>query len=318
MTARHLHRQLIRQHVVGPIPACATLVLMLMTLSLPAVAVDAATTVVAKVGGSEVTVGEVRAYLQTLDPQVRREISKDSTLLNRVVRSYSTRTVVLSEAKSKGWEKKPDVAAQLERIRNETIVSTYLNALSQPPPDFPSDGEIQAAYDTNKSRFMMPRQFEIAQIFLALPPDADGAKREEVGKRLVEVQKKLRQSPAAFAGLARQYSDDPSTARNGGAIGWVTETAMVADIRAVVLELEKGGITEPLALADGWHIIRLIDTKPAAVRPLAEVRQAIIAGLREQRQAENEQAYLTQLHEKTPPAINELVLPQVLLGLASD
>jgi peptidylprolyl isomerase len=301
---------------VAVLSAAAMLVLVTAPLHRPAAAADAAATIVAKVGSSEVTLGEVRALLQTLDVPVRAELIKDPALLNRLVRSYAARAAVLSEAKAKGWEKKPDVAAQLERIRNEAIVSTYLNAETRPPAGFPSDAEIQAAYDTNKARFMMPRQFEIAQIFLAVAAGADQAEQEKVRKRLDEVQKKLRQSPAAFAELARQYSDDAATARSGGTIGWVTETAMIADIRAAVLSLEKGGIAEPLALADGWHIIRLIDTKPAAVRPLPEVRQAIIDGLREQRQAENEQAYLARLLEKSPPAINELALPQVLQGLA--
>lgn len=296
--------------------AAAMLVLVTAPLHRPAAAAEAAATIVAKVGSSEITLGEVRAFLETLDAPVRADLTKDPALLSRLVRSYAARAAVLSEAKAKGWEKKPDVAAQLERIRNETIVSTYLNAETRPPADFPSDAEIQAAYDTNKARFMMPRQFQIAQIFLAVAAGADQAEQEKVRKRLDEVQKKLRQSPAAFAELARQYSDDTATARNGGTIGWVTEAAMIAEIRAVVPSLEKGGITEPLALADGWHIIRLIDTKPAAVRPLPEVRQAIIDGLREQRQAENEQAYLARLLEKNPPAINELALPQVLQGLA--
>lgn len=313
-----MRQRLCRRRLAAVFAALVAALVMGLAPRQPVVAAEAATTVVAKVGGTDITLGELRGYLQTLDASVRANLAKDPVLLNRVVRSYVARAVVLSEAKAKGWEKKPDVAAQLERIRNEAIVATYLAAQTRPPDDFPSDADIQAAYDTNKARFMMPRQFEIAQIFLALPPGADTSEQEKVRERLDEVQKKLRQSPGMFAELARQYSDDAATARNGGTIGWVSEAEMIADIRSVVLSLEKGGIAAPLALADGWHIIRLIDTKPAALRPLADVRQAIIDGLHEQRRAESEQAYLSRLLEKNPPAINELVLPQVLQGLAAQ
>ncbi len=67
-----------------------------------------------------------------------------------------------------------------------------------------------------------------------------------------------------------------------------------------------------MKLDDGWHIIKLLDTKPAYTRPLSEVRDAIVQQLRAGRGAENRKAYLAKLLQQNPPAVDELALSKLL------
>lgn len=281
----------------------------------PASPADA--TVIARVGSTEVTLAELQAYVQTLPKEAQAELGESPAALSRLVRSYVARLLVLNEAKTSGWEKQPDVITQIERARDAAIIGSYLRAQTEPPPGYPSTAEVEKAYEANKARFLVPRQYQIAQIFIALPADADRTTQDKAESKREEIRKKLRQKGTSFEDIARQSSDDASTAERDGLVGWVGETAMVPEVRAAVAGLEKGAVSEPIRTTDGWHLIRLLDTKPAAVPPLADVRELIISSLRNQKQAENEQLYLGQLVAKSPPAVNELALQQILTGAAS-
>lgn len=274
-------------------------------------------TVIARVGDTEVKVAELQGYVQTLPPDTRKELADNPAALSRLVRSYVARLLVLKEAKSADWEKRPDVIAQIERARDAAIIGSYLRAQTEPPADYPSEAEIQKAYDANKARFLVPRQYQIAQIFIDLPADADKAAEQKAQAKLEDVRKKLRQRGASFEDIARQNSDDANSAERGGVVGWVDETAMIPEVRSAVAGLEKGGISEPIKVSSGWHLIRLIDTKPATIPPLADVRDLIVSSLRSQRQSESEQTYLLQLAAKSPPAVNELALQRVLPAASS-
>ena len=139
-----------------------------------------------------------------------------------------------------------------------------------------------------------------------------GSSPSKARKKLDEVVVKLKQKGADFAAIARADSDDKQSGQQGGEIGWLTESQIVPGIRSAVSTLAKEGVSEPIRLDDGWHLIKLLETKPASTRPLAEVRESIVLQLRAERSRANRQAYLTKLLEQNPPTINELALPKVL------
>jgi len=125
------------------------------------------------------------------------------------------------------------------------------------------------------------------------------------------VTRRLKQK-ADFAAVARELSDEREVAVRGGEIGWLAEEQIVPGIRATVVGLSKGGVSEPVRLDDGWHILKLLDVRAPSVRTLAEVREALVAQLRAERARTNRQAYLSRLLEQNPPAINELTLQRIL------
>jgi peptidylprolyl isomerase len=268
--------------------------------------------IIARIGKTEVSTDDIRAYIQNLSPREQAALAKDPLLLNQTVRQLLAERIVLKEAQAKKWEQEPAVAAQLQRLRDAAIVESYLQDQSKPPDGFPSETELQSAYEASKSQFLVPRQFQIAQIFIALPKNADKSAEEKARKRLDEVQKKLKQKGADFAAIARTDSDDAEGARRGGDIGWLAESQITPEIRQLVIGLAKDAVADPVRLDTGWHIVKLLDTKPAATRPLAEVRDELVQRLRDERALAYRRAYLTKLLQENPPAINELALSKLL------
>lgn len=264
--------------------------------------------VVARVGGNDVTVDEVRAFVVGLPAAEQAELAADPQRLSQAVRAYLTRDALLKEAKAKKFDQQPETKAQLERVRESALIELYLASVAKVPEDFPSAEQLKAAYDANASAFIAPRQYRLAQIFVAAP---DKAAEAGAQGRLAELQKRLKAKGADFGALAREYSANPAEAAHGGEIGWVPETQILPEIKSAVAGLGKDGVAEPIRLADGWHVIKLLDTKAAAPVPLADVRQALAEKLREKYAASLRQAYLAKLAQENPAAINELALAKM-------
>lgn len=260
--------------------------------------------VVARVGSRDVTVGEVRAFVSALPPRDRALASTDSGALAQLVRAYLVNEVVLNAALAKKWEQRADVAARLERVRREAIIDSYLEESSQPPADYPSDAEIQSLYEANTSAFIMPRQFQIAQIFVAVPAGGD----DKAKGRLDAIMARVGKAGVDFMDAARIEAEGKEAGDRVDAIGWVVEGQLKPAIREAVAGLAKGAVSTPLKLEDGWHVLKLVDTKAAGVRPLADVRDQLATKLRQERATQLRRAVVQDLVRVSPAAINELAL----------
>lgn len=268
--------------------------------------------IVARLGDVEISADDIRADIAGLSPRDQAAMARDPAALSRTVRLLLANRLVLREAQAKDWERQPGIAARLEKAKEAAVVETFLQAMSAVPDTFPNDQQLQAVYEANMSAMVVPRQYQIAQIFISLSPSADKDAEEKARRKLSAVQAKLKQSNANFAAIATAESDDRNTADKGGEFGWLPDPQLRPEIRAQVTGLEKGAVGEPIKLEDGWHIIKLMDTKASYTRPLSEVRTQLVEQMRDEQAATNRRAYLAKLIEKSPPAINELALSRLL------
>jgi parvulin-like peptidyl-prolyl isomerase len=268
--------------------------------------------VVARVGGIDVTAEELRGAVALLDPRSQAAVARDPALLSQTVRAILANRLVLKEALAKKWDQQPVVVAQLARARESLIIESYLNSVTAPPENYPSEADIKGAYDANASALLVPRRFQLAQIVVTLAKDAEKTTEDTARKKLDDVVKKLKLPGADFAALARSASDDTTTAERDGELGWVTEPDLRPEIRSQVVGLAKAAITEPVRLDDGWHILKLLDTEASHTRPLAEVRDALVQRIRAERVEANRRAYVAELLKQTPPVVNEIALSKLL------
>lgn len=268
--------------------------------------------VVARMGTSEVREDAVRAFVAGLSEGDRATIAREPEAMTRAIRALLANQLVLNEALAKHWDQQPAVVQQLRQLRDNALVQTYLQSVSAPPQDYPSEPELQSAYEANKTSFMMPRQYLVAQIFVAAPKDADKAVQDKAKGRIDEIARQLRQPNADFAAIARASSEARQSAEKGGEIGWLAETQLRGDIKSQITGLAKGALSEPVRLDDGWQILKLVDTKAATTASFAEVRDALRQRVRDERAAENRRAFLADMLKQNPPAINELTLARVV------
>ena len=268
---------------------------------------DAADDVIARAGSTELRAADVAASIAHLGKEEKESLLASTEAMSQLVRSLVVQQLVVKEAADKGWDKQADVVQQLERVRQSAIAETYLNSLSTPPESYPSDAEVQEAYDTNKASFFVPKSFRLAQIYIDNKPDEKTATG-----RLSIVQEALKATNADFAALARQHSQEAASAARGGEIGWLTEDQIQPEIRAELPALQLNVVSEPLKLKDGWHILKVLDIKEASTPTLEQVKPLIVRQLRAAKTKANSEAYLAELLKTHPVAINELALPKAL------
>ncbi|HKB83519.1 MAG TPA: peptidylprolyl isomerase [Burkholderiales bacterium] len=270
---------------------------------------------VGKMGDVELHSSELTAILDAQPPDARRQLATDTAALERLVRSELMRKAVLNEARQKGWDKRPELQPLIERARDQVVVSSFVGNVAKPGDGYPSEEEIKQFYESNKAQLLAPTQFQLAQIFLPAADGADNAKAEEARKRIGELSAKLGKTPADFAKLAKENSAHKESAEKGGELGWVSEEQMVPEIRRAVTGMKKGEISPPVKSAAGWHLIKLLDKKPAATRPLADIRGNLIVAMRNRKSQDMERAYLEALSIKLPPSINQIELGKLQSAL---
>ena len=159
---------------------------------------------------------------------------------------------------------------------------------------------------------MQPRRYRLAQIFLPVADAGDAKANAAAQRTLADAAAQVGRQRAEFGELAKRLSKDDASAAKGGEIGWVDEAALLPQMRNQVAGLQPGQLGEPLRAADGWHLIRLIETRPAAPAPLADVRPQIVRALREQRQQALERQHVDALLKAEPARIDEIGLDRLI------
>jgi len=285
--------------------ACA-----LMLSSGAAIAAEPGPDAVARLGTTDIPAAALRDFVRTLDPAIRKQAASDPATMARLVRQELTRIAILNEAASRKWDQRPDVIARIAKAREDAIVTSYLNSVAAVPDGYPSDAEIQAFYEANRDKLMLPRQYRLEQIYVAAPAGGDKKADDAARAKADDLARKARAKGANFADIARA-SSEAAQGEPAGDLGWASEAQIVPEIRGQIAGMSPGDVADPIRTASGWHVIGLIDTRPAGPRPLAEVKEQLVTALRQAKLQETEQAYVSSLLEKTPAMINEMALKKI-------
>ncbi|WP_396899155.1 peptidylprolyl isomerase [Burkholderia anthina] len=278
-----------------------------LMLSVP-LAAAAQDDVIANAAQASVTQSDITTLLKSLGDEGRTRLAADPAVMDQVVRATLAQKAVLAEAKAKGWDKQADVQTAVEQARRDIIVRSYLASVNAPPADYPSDAEIQTVYDQNRAAFTAPRALHVAQIYIAVASNADAATVDKARKQAADLASRARNGD--FAALAKANSQDKASAANGGDMGFVPEPMLVPAVRQAADALKPGQVSAPIQTSTGFHVVKLIDVRAAAPRPLADVKERVRAMLRAQRTQQGVQAYLAKLGGNAP--INEDALKKAL------
>ncbi len=265
-----------------------------------------------RIGDIEIKADEIREAIAGLEAGQDTQLSKDPAALNQYVRALLIQRLVLKEALAKRWDQEPEVIAKLVRARESALTESYLDNAAKVPADFPKEGDLQAAYEAAKPSLLVPKSYRLAQVFIALPKDADKAASDKAKAKLDAVSKRLKEKNADFSAIAVAESDEGSSKAKGGEIGWLAESQVQPEIREKLPKLAVGAISEPVKLDDGWHILKVLDVKEAHTAPLDQVRDQLTVQLRAERARLNRQEYLAKLLKDHPLAINEIELGKLL------
>nr|VFK36699.1 MAG: peptidyl-prolyl cis-trans isomerase D [Candidatus Kentron sp. SD]VFK40237.1 MAG: peptidyl-prolyl cis-trans isomerase D [Candidatus Kentron sp. SD]VFK78582.1 MAG: peptidyl-prolyl cis-trans isomerase D [Candidatus Kentron sp. SD] len=164
-----------------------------------------------------------------------------------------------------------------EFVTRERISVDYLELSLDDLPNVPDPSEenLRALYENQKVDYIEPEQRRARHILLRLDPEANETAVATVRDRLVEVKRRLKKGDA-FEDLAKEYSEDPGSASQGGDLGFFGVGVMDREFEAAVYSLAKGEVSEPIRSRFGLHLIELTEIRPSTVHPFEKVRDKLL------------------------------------------
>ncbi|MGH7741860.1 MAG: peptidyl-prolyl cis-trans isomerase [Candidatus Eiseniibacteriota bacterium] len=231
--------------------------------------------VLVRVGKEPITRAMVEARLAELPDQYKAQYSTPTgrqQLLDRMVEEK----VWLDVALKNGVAARPKVKQQLEQQRNDLLIRTWISEQMAANPA-PSDSEAMTYYQQHESDYKSPATVTLRHIQFATEPEA---------KRVLPF---ARDPKKDFGDLAKKYSSDTLTAKNGGQLGTATRDGVFPTLGTQKLladsafTLAEGQIGGPWKTDRGWHIVRVDQKHDESTRPFDQVKPLIVRQLNARR-----------------------------------
>ena len=201
---------------------------------------------------------------------------KDSPELRNMIKNeLIAQEVMLQEATKRGFDKNAEVKQELDTARQQIVVRALAQEYVAKNPV--SDADVKAEYDRYKAQ-AGDKEYRIRHILLGTEAEAK------------DVIAKLK-GGAKFEELAKK-SKDSGTANTGGDLDWAVPSSFPKTFSDGFVSLSKGAVSpNPVQTPNGFHVLKLEDTRAAKLPALDEVKPQITDSLRQKKL----QAYQEQL-----------------------
>jgi peptidyl-prolyl cis-trans isomerase C len=237
----------------------------LLIALLAVVAVPVLAQNIAVVNGKPIPTSRVDAVVKQVVAQGQQQ---DSPQLRELIKKdLIGREVLMQEAEKQGFGKDASVKQQLENARQAIIINALVGDFVKKNPV--KDADVKAEYD----RFVAQsgdKEYHVRHILMATEAEAK------------EVIAKIK-GGAKFEDLAKA-SKDTGSADNGGDLDWAAPSSFPKVFSDAFVGLQKGQVTEtPVQTPNGFHVIKLDDTRAAKLPTMDEVKPQITEALQQKK-----------------------------------
>jgi peptidyl-prolyl cis-trans isomerase D len=237
------------------------------------------------------------------DAEVRKQFDKQNT---KVKFNYAVikkddilKSIHPADAELKAFyerNKNSYVNSIPERRQLKYVVVDNARLLSQTQV---TQSELQSYYEQHRDEYRVPEQVNVRHILIKTPLAGSDGKVDQkaVDAARAKAEDVLKQVKAGgnFAELAKKYSDDPGSAKNGGSLGFIGKGRTVPEFEKAAFSLPKGGTSDLVQSSYGFHIIHVDDKQDAHVKSLDDVKAQIEPLIKQQKAAQSSQHEVEQL-----------------------
>jgi peptidyl-prolyl cis-trans isomerase C len=242
------------------------------------------TEVIAESSRTRLTLADYEAEIAKLPADSRKEFAASALRLKQYLDNLYIARVLAADARAEGLDKDPVLARQIATQVDKLLAQAQVERIeAAAAADFDKSADkyakrVRELYDVSRAKYSVPEQVRAAHILVKVK---DG-NRDAALAKATEIRAKAA-GGAEFARLAREYSDDPTAATNGGELGFFEAKAMdPAFSSAAFAMMRKGEISAPVLSKFGYHIILFEDRRPARVRSFEEVKPELMAEQKKQ------------------------------------
>src|SRR5690606_17364038 len=120
-------------------------------------------------------------------------------------------------------------------------------------------------YRKRREQFRVPESVNAAHILKSVNEEVTA----DAAKKAIDEAKAALDAGGDFAEVAEKHSDAPAE------LGWFSRGRMVPRFDEVAFNLPVGQVSAPFKTTFGFHIVKVLDSRPETQRPLSEVREYI-------------------------------------------
>jgi peptidyl-prolyl cis-trans isomerase C len=262
----------------------------------------------------KLTRADYEAELQRIPADNRAAFAMDPKRVSALLRNMLIGKTMAVEARKAGLDRDPlvqrrialeadKVLAEVEVQRIETVAGAEFDAkVAQFLP------KARERYLVDKVKYVVPEQIEASHILFLTK-----ARNEDAAMALAQQVEVKLAAGADFTALAREFSEDPGTKDRGGHIGWFDAKQMDPGFSKAAFALKNIGDVSPPALSRfGSHVIRLDGRRPQRQRSFDEVKDELIADLRQAYVAEQRALKIDAIGnglKVNQPVLDALIVP---------
>jgi peptidyl-prolyl cis-trans isomerase D len=211
------------------------------------------------------TVASIQKKLTSLENQTRK--------VRVLTRSAQNDKIEISQAEvDEYYEQNKSHFMTTEQIRVDYIelsldgIKASLNITEE---------QLLERYEQSKSGYSTPESRTASHILLTLDSDASDEESDSARLKLTGIRDQLIQG-GDFSELAKDNSEDPSSASTGGSLGEIDRGMMVKPFEDALFEMAKGDLSSPVKTSFGWHLIRLDEVTGGETKSFDEVKSELV------------------------------------------
>ena len=214
------------------------------------------------------TAGELDFVVRERIPADKRaEFWSSPEQVTRLATGVYAQRVMAAEAAKEKLDQSPQGQTYLKLSRDRAMAELLMQerVKAAVPSEEAQKAFAQSEYKAKPERFTTPEEVHVRHILL--PVAKDGSDAAAVKAKAEALLAELRKG-ANFEELAKTRSGDPGSASKGGDLGVFTRGLMVPEFEKAAFAMTKPGqLSEPVKTQFGYHILQLVEHKPAQLMP---------------------------------------------------
>lgn len=260
-------------------------------------------------GRSSISLTEVRAALLSAPSGARESMSRDQ--LGRFVETLLIDLRLEKAAKADKLDQDPEIKARMDKAARDILVRAYVEdvaaKIAAKLPDL--EPLARERYEVEKSTLTRPEGIRVAHILFRISQDDENSIPEAKAKA-EGILEKLK-AGADFAELAKEHSMDGAASKGGELPGWRDRGTLVPAFEKVAYELKPGEMSGLVRSQFGYHIIKLIEHRPAAQQSFAEVKDKLVAKVKNDLMGKQREEWVKDFRGTRPVEIDDATLEAV-------
>ncbi|HYE35723.1 SurA N-terminal domain-containing protein [Methylocaldum sp.] len=138
-----------------------------------------------------------------------------------------------------------------------------------------TEDDLHNLYEEQKANFTSDERRKISHILVAVDSEGGEVAEKSALTKINQIQDRLAKGED-FAKVAKETSDDPVSAQNGGDLGVITKGAMEQNFADAAFALKQGELSKPVKTSFGYHLIKVTELSPAKIKPFEEVKDELL------------------------------------------